>query len=173
MEACVGAVTIRNAGEFNGFLKTKRRLFGEPLRFAAGALILSPGFSPEIDLDALAASEITREISPAIGRHQWSKRARRIDERGILPSARPTSDNKRLISSRVLRREPFSLAQRGRAHGWRVRPRCGRGAPPSRASRSHDVWPLLHDDERLGHDVLMPFCDVRLLFSTFSLPFLL
>jgi L-alanine-DL-glutamate epimerase-like enolase superfamily enzyme len=61
MEACVGAVTIRNAGEFNGFLKTKRRLFGEPLRFAAGALILSPGFSPEIDLDALEASEIARE----------------------------------------------------------------------------------------------------------------
>src|SRR5262249_59604315 len=32
MEACVARVTIRNAGEFNGFLKPKVRLFSEPLR---------------------------------------------------------------------------------------------------------------------------------------------
>jgi L-alanine-DL-glutamate epimerase-like enolase superfamily enzyme len=34
MEACVATTTIRNAGEFNGFLKPKLRLFAEPLQFA-------------------------------------------------------------------------------------------------------------------------------------------
>ena len=43
MEACVARVTIRNAGEFNGFLKPKTRLFAEPLRFTAGELVLSAG----------------------------------------------------------------------------------------------------------------------------------
>ena len=50
MEACVASVTIRNAGEFNGFLKPNVRLFAEPLRFAAGELVAknnlrSPGSS--------------------------------------------------------------------------------------------------------------------------------
>ena len=58
MEACVASITIRNAGEFNGFLKPKVRLFGEPLRFTAGELVLSPGFVPTIDRDVLLAHEI-------------------------------------------------------------------------------------------------------------------
>jgi L-Ala-D/L-Glu epimerase len=57
MEACVARLTIRNAGEFNGFLKPKVRLFAEPLRFVAGELILSSGFTPTIDTDVLAAHE--------------------------------------------------------------------------------------------------------------------
>jgi L-alanine-DL-glutamate epimerase-like enolase superfamily enzyme len=61
MEACVASVTIRNAGEFNGFLKPKVRLFAEALRFAAGELVLPPGLRPAIDLDVLAAHEIARE----------------------------------------------------------------------------------------------------------------
>jgi L-Ala-D/L-Glu epimerase len=61
MEACVAAVTIRNAGEFNGFLKPKLRLFAEPLHFAAGALVLPADFWPTIDRDALAAHETARE----------------------------------------------------------------------------------------------------------------
>ncbi|MBV8751371.1 MAG: hypothetical protein JO328_00740 [Hyphomicrobiales bacterium] len=61
MEACVATKTIRNAGEFNGFLKPKLRLFAEPLQFAAGELILSPGFRPALDHDALSAHEIVRE----------------------------------------------------------------------------------------------------------------
>jgi L-Ala-D/L-Glu epimerase / N-acetyl-D-glutamate racemase len=61
MEACVGSVTISNAGEFNGFLKPKVRLFTEPLELAAGALVLSPGFRPMIDVDALSAHEIACE----------------------------------------------------------------------------------------------------------------
>jgi L-Ala-D/L-Glu epimerase len=64
MEACVARVTIRNAGEFNGFLKPKVRLFAEPLRFTAGELILSPGFRPLIDRDVLAAHETARERFP-------------------------------------------------------------------------------------------------------------
>ncbi len=66
MEACVGTVTIRNAGEFNGFLKPKLRLFAEPLQSAAGELVLSPGFRPVIDVDELAANEIAHErFTPA------------------------------------------------------------------------------------------------------------
>jgi L-alanine-DL-glutamate epimerase-like enolase superfamily enzyme len=66
MEACVARVTIRNAGEFNGFLKPKVRLFAEPLQFTAGELVLKPGYQPEIDADVLAAHEIACErFAPA------------------------------------------------------------------------------------------------------------
>jgi L-alanine-DL-glutamate epimerase-like enolase superfamily enzyme len=66
MEGCVARVTIRNAGEFNGFLKPKVRLFAEPLQFTAGELILPPGFRPSIDRDVLAAHETARErFTPA------------------------------------------------------------------------------------------------------------
>ncbi len=61
MEACVARVTIRNAGEFNGFLKPKVRLFAEPLRFTAGELVIPPGFQPIVDADALAAHELACE----------------------------------------------------------------------------------------------------------------
>ena len=66
MEACVARVTIRNAGEFNGFLKPKVRLFAEPLHFTAGELVIPPGFRPVIDPDVLAAHEIACErFAPA------------------------------------------------------------------------------------------------------------
>jgi L-Ala-D/L-Glu epimerase len=61
MEACVASVTIRNAGEFNGFLKPKVRLFAELLLFAAGELAISPGVTPTIDAEALVAHEVLRE----------------------------------------------------------------------------------------------------------------
>jgi hypothetical protein len=61
MEACVARSTITNAGEFNGFLKPKARLFATPLRFEAGALHLAPGFVPEIDRTALARHTIASE----------------------------------------------------------------------------------------------------------------
>jgi len=57
MEACIASVTIRNAGEFNGFLKPKDRLFAEPLQFVAGKVVLPAGFTPSVDADALAAHE--------------------------------------------------------------------------------------------------------------------
>jgi hypothetical protein len=61
MEGCVAHHVIRNAGEFNGFLKPTVRLFAEPLRFESGALVLDAGFTPTIDADVLAAQEIARE----------------------------------------------------------------------------------------------------------------
>ncbi len=60
MEACVARHAIDNAGEFNGFLKPRARLFADPLKFADGALLLEPGFTPEIDRDVLAAHTIDR-----------------------------------------------------------------------------------------------------------------
>jgi L-alanine-DL-glutamate epimerase-like enolase superfamily enzyme len=61
MEGCVARSTIRNAGEFNGFLKPKVRLFSEPLQFTAGEIFLPRGFWPLIDRDVLAAHETARE----------------------------------------------------------------------------------------------------------------
>ena len=61
MEACVARVTIRNAGEFNGFLKPKSRLFAVPLTAIGGDLVLPSGFAPTIDADRLAAHEVARE----------------------------------------------------------------------------------------------------------------
>jgi L-alanine-DL-glutamate epimerase-like enolase superfamily enzyme len=61
MESCVARTTIRNAGEFNGFLKPQVRLFTEPLQFIAGELFLPAGFWPQIDHDVLAAHETARE----------------------------------------------------------------------------------------------------------------
>ena len=61
MEACVARVTIRNAGEFNGFLKPKVRLFAEPLRFEAGDLVMPAAFQPAMDPGVLAAHEIACE----------------------------------------------------------------------------------------------------------------
>jgi L-alanine-DL-glutamate epimerase-like enolase superfamily enzyme len=61
MEACVARVTIRNAGEFNGFLKPNAHLFSEPLRFVAGELVLPSGFTPTIDASMLAAHETASE----------------------------------------------------------------------------------------------------------------
>ena len=61
MEGCVARHVIRNAGEFNGFLKPKIRLFAEPLKFASGALVLDTGYAPTIDAAVLAAHEVARE----------------------------------------------------------------------------------------------------------------
>ena len=73
MEACVGRLTIRKAGEFNGFLKPTVRLFAEPLRLVAGALVLQSGFTPAIDADVLAAHQTARErFVPT--RAGWTKR---------------------------------------------------------------------------------------------------
>lgn len=69
MEACVARLGteggITNAGEFNGFLKTRASLFANPMAFENAALRLPKGYRPEIDRAALAAHtrervEITR-----------------------------------------------------------------------------------------------------------------
>jgi L-alanine-DL-glutamate epimerase-like enolase superfamily enzyme len=63
MEACVARLGhdggITNAGEFNGFLKTKASLFANPMTFKDGTLHLPGDYRPEIDRDALTAH--TRE----------------------------------------------------------------------------------------------------------------
>src|SRR3546814_1892747 len=40
LEACVARTTIRNAGEFNGFLKPRERLLTPPMPFRDGSLHL-------------------------------------------------------------------------------------------------------------------------------------
>lgn len=59
MEACVARTEIRNAGEFNGFLKPRERMFANPLPFEAGAIRLPAGYRPELDRDML--DRVTRE----------------------------------------------------------------------------------------------------------------
>jgi len=61
MEGCVARHVIRNAGEFNGFLKPKVRLFANPLKFEAGSLVLAAGYEPTLDADVLAAHQIACE----------------------------------------------------------------------------------------------------------------
>jgi len=56
MEACVARDTIRNAGEFNGFLKPTGGLLSPALTFEDGALVLPTGYRPGIDPAALEAS---------------------------------------------------------------------------------------------------------------------
>ena len=61
MEACVASGTIDNAGEFNGFLKAKRSLLENPMRFERGELILPAGYVPRMDRAALSANTISKE----------------------------------------------------------------------------------------------------------------
>ncbi len=60
LEACVATKTIKNAGEFNGFLKPRDRLFETELAFDRGDIVLPAGYAPAIDrakLDAYTAAE--------------------------------------------------------------------------------------------------------------------
>jgi L-alanine-DL-glutamate epimerase-like enolase superfamily enzyme len=65
MEACVAARSITNAGEMNGFLKARQRLFAQPLRFDDGAIVIPGGYWPEVDRRALAAHVEKSEHFPA------------------------------------------------------------------------------------------------------------
>ncbi len=60
LEACAAADTIRNAGEFNGFRKTKDRLLTPHLPFDRGAIVLPAGYAPALDMAAL--DDATKEI---------------------------------------------------------------------------------------------------------------
>jgi L-Ala-D/L-Glu epimerase / N-acetyl-D-glutamate racemase len=53
LEAVVARTTITNAGEFNGFIKSRERLLSPPLPFEAGAVILPVGYLPELDRAAV------------------------------------------------------------------------------------------------------------------------
>lgn len=57
MEACIARLGvdggITNAGEFNGFLKTRASLLENPMAFESGALRLAVGYRPRIDRKSL------------------------------------------------------------------------------------------------------------------------
>lgn len=53
MEASLANGVIRNAGEFNGFLKCRDRLFANPMTFRDGALCLPKGYRPTLDPEAV------------------------------------------------------------------------------------------------------------------------
>ncbi len=53
LEACLARTTIRNAGEFNGFLKPQERLLAPPLAFADGAIRLPACYRPALDRAAV------------------------------------------------------------------------------------------------------------------------
>src|SRR5262249_35857809 len=104
MEACVARVTIRNAGEFNGFLKPKVRLFSQPLCFVAGELVLPAGFRPTIDVGVLSAHEGACErFAPIAARGAtqpaWSGEF-------SLRSSRQDHLSRRERSDRALTRDP-------------------------------------------------------------------
>ena len=61
MEAGVAQTLIRNAGEFNGFLKASDRLFETPLRFEGDDLVLPKGFVPRLDRQRL--DRLTVEVA--------------------------------------------------------------------------------------------------------------
>ena len=58
-EACVARTTIRNAGEFNGFLKPVERLLSPSIPFSNGCITLPAGYRPALDRKKLDAA--TRE----------------------------------------------------------------------------------------------------------------
>ena len=60
MEACVAQTTIRNSGEFNGFLKPVHRLFANPMMFRNGDIILPKGYRPRINRNLLDDSTTER-----------------------------------------------------------------------------------------------------------------
>lgn len=59
LEACAARGVIRNAGEFNGFLKPKDTLLVDPLPFENGEIVLPAGYMPQIDRQKL--SRVTME----------------------------------------------------------------------------------------------------------------
>lgn len=69
MEACVASRRFRNAGEMNGFLKPRERLFTEPLPFRDGAIELHAGWHPQIDTERLAHLAIAHRSARPLAIH--------------------------------------------------------------------------------------------------------
>jgi L-alanine-DL-glutamate epimerase-like enolase superfamily enzyme len=61
MEACVARLHIDNAGELNGFLKPRDRLFANPLPFQDGSIVMPAGYRPQVDREALERFSIRTE----------------------------------------------------------------------------------------------------------------
>jgi len=75
MEACVAARCIDNAGEMNGFLKPRDGLLRTPLAFKQGAIVLEPGFRPELDPDAMGRYRVDHARSARAARSTTSNAA--------------------------------------------------------------------------------------------------
>jgi L-alanine-DL-glutamate epimerase-like enolase superfamily enzyme len=67
MEACLAARAIRNAGEMNGFLKPVGGILATPLRVEDGAIVLAPGFVPEVDAAQVAAFRVEERRFAGVG----------------------------------------------------------------------------------------------------------
>lgn len=65
MEAAVAAQHIRNAGEFNGFLRPVSGILAEPLAVDSGAMVLTPDFVPELDRGKIARFSVAGERAGA------------------------------------------------------------------------------------------------------------
>lgn len=57
-EACVSRGFLSNAGDMNGFLKPRARLFANPLPFEGGDIVLRPGYWPEIDRAVMRSHQV-------------------------------------------------------------------------------------------------------------------
>lgn len=58
MEAAIARTHIDNAGELNGFLRQAAPICASPLTAARGAVQLTPGWRPALDVDRLAALRV-------------------------------------------------------------------------------------------------------------------
>jgi L-alanine-DL-glutamate epimerase-like enolase superfamily enzyme len=65
LEACVARTTIDNAGEFNGFIKSKDRLLAPELPFENGAIRLPARYRPALDHAAVARFTIETAVFDA------------------------------------------------------------------------------------------------------------
>jgi len=59
-EACIARGRTPHAGEMQGFLKNREQLLATPLPFEDGAIVLRPGFVPELDMRALDRLTVDR-----------------------------------------------------------------------------------------------------------------
>ncbi len=68
MEACVARGLVTNALESNGFLKPRRSILQQPLRFESGAIVLEPQWTPQIDADCNRSASAGIHGMPSLGR---------------------------------------------------------------------------------------------------------
>ncbi|HSQ05836.1 MAG TPA: enolase C-terminal domain-like protein, partial [Burkholderiales bacterium] len=66
MEACIAARCIDNAGEMNGYLKARSALLDRPLEFRHGAIVLQPGFRPQLDRDRIELLQVEPAVHFAV-----------------------------------------------------------------------------------------------------------
>lgn len=69
MEACLTRFDVTGAGEMNGFLKARTRLFVSPLKVEWGAILMTPGTSPEVDIKVLEDHTGEKIVYDAHPRH--------------------------------------------------------------------------------------------------------